>query len=148
MRRALSDDLEVDDLELDDDPERVDVTAVHAFLSNDSYWARGRSLDEVQRLVRNASRVVGLYDGSRQIGFARVVSDGATIAYLADVYVLQPWRGRGLGVELVREAVEHGPHRGIRWILHTADGHDLYRQFGFVPPSDRLLVRETVPGTQ
>lgn len=140
MRRALS-----DDLELDDDPERVDVTAVHAFLSNDSYWARGR---EVQRLVRNASRVVGLYDGSRQIGFARVVSDGATIAYLADVYVLAPWRGRGLGVELVREAVEHGPHRGIRWILHTADGHDLYRKFGFVPPSDRLLVRETAPGTQ
>ncbi|MPZ66427.1 MAG: GNAT family N-acetyltransferase [Pseudonocardiaceae bacterium] len=128
-------------LELDDDPRRVDVAAVHAFLSIESYWARARTAATVQRLVHEASRVVGLYDGLRQIGFARVVSDGVAIAYLADVYVLGPWRGRGLGFELVREAVERGPHRDLRWILHTADGHAFYEKFGFEPPSDRLLVR-------
>jgi ribosomal protein S18 acetylase RimI-like enzyme len=127
--------------ELDDDPSRVDVDAVHAFLANDAYWAEGRPRDVVERLVREASRVVGLYRGARQVGFARAFTDGTTVAYLADVYVLPEARGRGLGVELVREMVENGPYRELGWILHTRDAHDLYRRFRFDEPSARVLER-------
>jgi GNAT superfamily N-acetyltransferase len=130
-----------DGLELDDDPARVDVDAVHDYLANDSYWARGRPRVSVERLVRDADRVVGLYDGARQVGFARAFTDGTTVVYLADVYVLPDYRGRGLGVELVREMVENGPYAGLRWILHTRDAHDLYRKFGFVDPSERVMER-------
>ena len=119
MRRRIG------ELELDDDPGRVDVDAVHRFLST-SYSAEGRQREVVEDLVRGAARVVGLYDGERQIGFARVVSDGHTLAYLADVYVLPEYRGRGLGLELVREAVDGGPQAGFRWLLHTRDMHGLY----------------------
>ena len=128
-------------LELDDDPTRVDVEEVHRFLSTESYWARGRSRDTVERLVREADRLVGLYDGERQIGFARVVSDGVAFAYLADVYVLPAYRGRGLGIELVRETVEEGPYLGCKWLLHTSDAHGLYRKLGFGAPSERLMER-------
>jgi GNAT superfamily N-acetyltransferase len=131
-----------DGLVLDDDPERVDVGAVHDFLANESYWATGRPHELVDRLVREADRLVGLYDsGGRQIGFARAFTDGATLVYLADVYVLPEYRGRGLGAELVREIVENGPYAGLRWILHTRDAHDLYRRFGFAAPSERVLER-------
>jgi ribosomal protein S18 acetylase RimI-like enzyme len=136
MRRALA-----SGIELDDDPARVDVDAVHDFLSNHSYWAEGRDRETVVRLVRTAQRVVGLYDGGRQIGFARVVSDDASLAYLADVYVLPEYRGLGLGVELVREAIEHGPYARRRWMLHTRDAHELYRRFGFGKPTERLMER-------
>jgi ribosomal protein S18 acetylase RimI-like enzyme len=95
-----------DGLELDDDRSRVDVDAVHDYLSNVSYWARGRSRAAVELTIRNAARLVGLYDDPRQVGFARVLSDGVHIAYLCDVYVLEGYRGRGLGVALVRETVE------------------------------------------
>jgi GNAT superfamily N-acetyltransferase len=134
-----------DGIELDDDAGRVDVDAVHDFLANHSYWARGRPRDTVERLVREAQRVVGLYDGERQIGFARAFTDGASLVYLADVYVLPEFRGRGLGVELVREMVENGPLRGVRWILHTRDAHDLYRKVGFGDPSERVMER-VAPG--
>lgn len=130
--------------ELDDDPARVDVWEVHRFLAEDSYWAKGRARDVVERLVREASRVVGLYAGDRQIGFARTVSDGVAFAYLADVYVLPEFRGQGLGIELVREAVESGPFSGCRWMLHTSDAHALYERFGFHRrPSDLLMVRDS-----
>lgn len=133
MRRDLG-----DGYELDDDPERVDAAAVHAFLSERSYWAAGRTLDAVEQLLRDSYRVIGLYHGGEQIGFARVVSDGSVVAYLADVYVLAEHRGRGLGVELVREAVVNAaPVR--RWLLHTRDAHALYAKFGFGPPSDRVM---------
>ena len=137
MRRALA-----GGFELDDDRERVDVDEVHRFLSEESYWARGRPRETVERLVREASRVVGLYAGERQIGFARVFTDGVSIAYLADVYVLSEFRGRGLGVELVREIVEGSPFADRKWLLHTADAHALYARFGFGPPSERVLERQ------
>jgi ribosomal protein S18 acetylase RimI-like enzyme len=128
--------------ELDDDPSRVDIDEIHRFLSTESYWAVGRSREVVERLVHEATRVLGLYaaDG-RQVGFARVVSDGLAIAYLADVYVHPHFRGRGLGVELVREAVVNGPQADVRWILHTDDAQTLYEKFGFGTPSDRLMER-------
>jgi ribosomal protein S18 acetylase RimI-like enzyme len=137
VRRALA-----DGLELDDERARVDVDAVHAFLAGESYWASGRQRETVERLVWEAQRVVGLYDGEKQVGFARAFTDGATLVYLADVYVLPAYRRRGLGVELVREIVEHGPYAGLRWILHTQDAHDLYAKFGFAKPSERLLERD------
>ncbi len=136
MRRGLP-----DGFELDDDPGRVDVDAVHRFLSEESYWAAGRPRETVERLVREAARVVGLYKGGEQVGFARAVSDGVAVAYLADVYVLPEHRGRGLGEELVREMVERGPYAQVRWLLHTRDAHELYGQFGFGAPGERLMER-------
>jgi predicted N-acetyltransferase YhbS len=127
--------------ELDDDPVRVDVDAVHDYLANDSYWAAGRPRETVERLVREATRVVGVYADDRQVGFARAFSDGVSLAYLADVYVLPDHRGRGLGIELVREMVEHGQLVGVKWMLHTSDAHDLYRRFGFDAPSERVFER-------
>ena len=136
MSRSLG-----DGLELDDDAGRVDVAAVHDYLANHSYWAEGRPYDVVERLIREAQRVVGLYDDGRQVGFARAFTDGAALVYLADVYVLPDYRGRGLGVELVREMVENGPYAKLRWILHTRDAHGLYRKVGFAEPSERLMER-------
>ena len=120
MKRALA-----GGFELDDDPARVDLDAVWAFLSTEAYWGRERSRNEVERQVGEASRVIGLYREGRQVGFARVVSDGR-LAYLADVYVLAEQRGRGLGTELVRAAVDEGPQRNLRWLLHTMDARGLY----------------------
>jgi GNAT superfamily N-acetyltransferase len=128
-------------VELDDDPARLDLEVVHAFLTS-AYWAEGRSRETVERLVTSASRVVGLYEGDATIGFCRVVSDGETFAFLMDVFVLPDHRGRGLGVELVREAVDNGPHRDLRWHLGTSDAHGLYRRFGFEPADpERQMVR-------
>ena len=128
-------------IELDDDPGRIDVAAVHDFLANHAYWAEGRPYEVVERLVREAQRVVGVYDGDRQIGFARAFTDGVALVYLADVYVLPEYRGRGLGIELVRTMVEDGPYAELRWILHTRDMHRLYARFGFEEPSERVLER-------
>ena len=137
MRRTLA-----NGLELDDDAARVDVDAVHDFLANHSYWAAGRPREVVERLIRDAARVVGVYDGDRQVGFARAFTDGAALVYLADVYVLPEYRGQGVGVELIREIVEHGPYTHLRWMLHTRDAHSLYRRFGFGPPSERVMERQ------
>jgi len=131
--------------DLDDDPARVDLGAVHRFLDQESYWARGRPRDIQERLVREADRVVGLYHGDRQVGFARVVSDGVAIAYLADVYVEAEARGRGLGTEMVREAVDGGPHANLGWVLHTEDAHGLYAKLGFRPPGPRVMERAKRP---
>jgi GNAT superfamily N-acetyltransferase len=138
VRRPLG-----DGLELDDDPDRVDRAEVHRFLSEVSYWARGRPRATQDRLIAEASRVVGLYDGGRQVGFCRAFSDGVSVAYLADVYVLDDYRGRGLGEELVREMVDRGPLRDVKWFLHTTDMHPLYRKLGFEEPSYKVLERRS-----
>jgi len=126
--------------ELDDDADRVDLDAVHDFLANHSYWAAGRPRETVERLVREATRIVGLYHRGRQVGFSRAVTDGVSFAYLADVYVLPEHRGRGLGEAMVREMVEDGGWN-VRWLLHTGDAHSLYRRVGFGDPSPRLMER-------
>ena len=136
MRRALS-----DGYELDDDPERLDVDLIHRYLSEESYWAAGRPRDVVEASIAGSARVLGLYHDGRQVGFARMISDGATRAYLADVFVLPEARGRGLGVQLVREAVESEPYADIPIVLHTLDAHALYERFGFGPPSERVMER-------
>jgi len=130
-----------DGYELDDDRGRVDVDAVHAYLSEEAYWALGRPRSEVERLVREAQRVVGLYKDGAQIGFCRATTDDMSFAYLADVYVLPEHRGRGLGVELVREMVDNGPYASRAWLLHTRDMHRLYAKLGFGVPGERVMER-------
>jgi GNAT superfamily N-acetyltransferase len=133
--------------ELDDDPARIDVAAVHRFISEQSYWAPGRPYEEQERLVREAARVVGLYHDGSQVGFCRAVTCfGLPFVYLADVYVLAEHRGRGLGVELVRDMVEGGLYRHEAWMLHTGDAHGLYRRFGFDTPGPRAMARPAAGG--
>jgi GNAT superfamily N-acetyltransferase len=137
VRRELA-----DGYELDDDPSRVDIDTVHRYLSEKSYWAKGRPRQEVQRLVEEATRVVGIYapDGS-QVACCRVASDGAAFAFLGDVFVLEGHRERGLGREMVAEAVERGPQSNLRWFLGTDDAHGLYAGYGFGRPSERIMER-------
>ena len=132
-----------DGLELDDSKERIDRDEVHRFLAEVSYWAMGRSRETQDRLIDEAARIVGLFDGVRQIGFCRAASDGTSFVYLADVYVLEEYRGRGLGEELVREMVENGPLGNLRWILHTTNMHGLYRKFGFAEPDYKVMERRS-----
>lgn len=136
MKRDLG-----DGVELDDSKERIDRDEVHRFLSEVAYWALGRPRETQDRLIDEAARVVGLYDGDRQIGFCRAATDGTSFVYLADVYVLEEYRGRGLGEELVREMVENGELAHVRWLLHTQDMHSLYRKLGFEEPSYKVMER-------
>ena len=131
-----------DGYELDDDTTRVDVDVVHRYLSEESYWAAGRSRVVTEAVVANSARVVGLYHDGVLVGFARTVSDGHVHSYLADVFVLPDHRDRGLGRRLVAFAVDEGPLAGTRWLLHTADAHELYTKLGFEPPSKRVLERD------
>ena len=128
--------------ELDDDVGRIDREAVHRFISQDSYWANGRAREAMDGLIERAARNVGLYaPGGAQVGYSRTVDAfDAGLVYLADVYVLDDHRRRGLGQELVRFTVDEGPFAGRRWILHTADAHGLYEKLGFAP-GERLLER-------
>jgi GNAT superfamily N-acetyltransferase len=128
-------------LELDDDKSRVDRAEVHRYLSDESYWASGRSRETQDRLIDEATRVVGLYQGKRQIGFCRAATDGVSFVYLADVYVLEEYRGRGLGEELVREMIERGGLVHLKWLLHTSDMHPLYRKLGFDIPGPKVMER-------
>ncbi len=129
-----------DGYELDDERARIDVDAVHAFLTT-AYWSEGRTREVVADTVTSAARVVGLYHDGDQVGFARAISDRQTTAYLADVYVLDAHRGRGYGLALARFAVAEGPLAGLRWLLHTRDMHRLYARLGFGPASARLMER-------
>ena len=136
MKRELG-----DGFELDDDRERIDLVEVHRYLCDESYWAAGRPNETQERLVREATRIVGLYKDGRQIGFCRAVSDTNSFVYLADVYVLEEFRGRGLGEALVREMVEAEPLCRVRWLLHTTNMHPLYRKLGFDVPEFKLMER-------
>jgi len=137
-----------DGYELDDDPGRVDVETVHRYLAGDSYWAAGRDRDVTERLVDEATRVVGLYHGATLVGFCRAVSDGVTFAYLADVFVLTEHRGEGRGVALVEEMVRHGPLASVRWFLRTADAHGLYERFGFGAATPETMERPPPRGSR
>ena len=114
------------------DPGRLDVDAIHAYLSR-SYWAPGIPRDTVARSLPG-SIPFGLLHGRDQVGFARVISDRATFAYLCDVYVLEAHRGRGLGTWLMEAVVTHPDLQGLRrFVLVTRDAHGLYTRFGFTP---------------
>lgn len=128
------------DLVISTDPARIDVDLVHAFLST-SYWAEGRSRAVVEESIRN-SLCFGGYVGAAQVGFARVVTDFATFAYLADVFVVAQWRGRGISKRLVAEVLAHPRLGNLSFLLRTRDAHGLYSRFGFMHPPDpgRLMV--------
>ncbi len=116
------------------DPGRLDLRVIHRFLTEDSYWAAGVTLDRV-RLSIEHSLPFGLYLGGEQAGFARVVTDYTVFGWLCDVFVLEAHRGRGLGVWLVETALTHPELQDLRqWLLGTADAHGLYARFGFEPP--------------
>jgi GNAT superfamily N-acetyltransferase len=117
------------------DRARLDLDAVHGFLTN-SYWAKGIPREVVEQSIEN-SLCFGIYSGGggAQVGFARVISDFATYAYVADVFVLESHRGRGLGKALMECIMQHPALQGLRrWNLTTRDAHELYAAFGFVPP--------------
>lgn len=116
------------------DPARVDVDTVHAFLTN-CYWAQGIPKEVVARSIQH-SLCFGIYRREKQIGFARVISDFATYAYVGDVFVVEDHRGQGLGKWLMQCIMEHPRLQSLRrWSLVTRDAHPLYRQFGFRPLS-------------
>jgi len=117
------------------DPARLDLDGIYAYLGN-SYWASGIPRDVFERSVRHAL-CFGVYEGARQVGFARVVTDFATVAYVGDVFVLEAWRGRGLSRWLMEVVMAHPELQGFRrWILLTRDAHGLYTKFGFTPLGD------------
>jgi GNAT superfamily N-acetyltransferase len=112
------------------DPARLDLEAVLDMLSR-AYWARGRPRERTERALKN-SLVFGLYDGPRQIGLARVVSDYAIFAYLCDVYIHEEYRAHGLGQWLIETVMAHPDLQGLRrWALATSDAHGLYRKYGW-----------------
>lgn len=125
---------------LDDDRDRIDVDAVHAYLTR-AYWALGRPREVVAGHVRRSARVVGLYQHGAQVGFSRIESDGVSFAWLFDVYVLPEHRGRGYGIELARFAVDEGPHKDLRFMLHTRDAFTLYERLGFATAGPRAMER-------
>ena len=113
------------------DKARLDVDSIQRFLAEESYWAQERTIEQTKTAIEN-SICFGLYLGERQIGFARVVSDKATFAYVGDVYVINEFRGRGLSKWLMNVIVGHQELQGLRrWVLATRDAHGLYRQFDF-----------------
>ena len=132
------------DYTISDDPTRLDLDAVHRYLSVDSYWAQGLPRAVFERSVAG-SLPFGVYDREgKQVGFARVVTDRATFAWLADVFVLPAHRGRGLSKRLMETILAHPELQGLRrFLLATWDAHGLYRQFGFEAPArpDRLMER-------
>jgi len=122
--------------EIDDDPGRLDVDAIHAFLARDAYWSAGIPRDVLSRAIAGSLNF-GLYRDRAQVGFARVVSDKATFAWLADVYVLPDHRCHRLGHWLVQAALDHPDLQGLRRIvLATSDAHQIYADCGFVPLAD------------
>ena len=126
------------------DRERLDIDVIHGFLST-SYWATGRSRERVARSIER-SLPFGLYHAQEQVGFARVVTDYVVVAYLADVFVLESHRGKGLGRWLVDVVTSHSDLKSVRrWILGTRDAHDLYRQFGFTDPRPNIWMERFNP---
>ena len=117
---------------ISDDKSLLQPALIHQFLTN-SYWAKDIPLATVLRSIEN-SICFGVYDGQQQIGFARVVSDKSTFAYLADVFILEAYRGKGLSKRLIKYILDHPALQGLRrWMLATRDAHDLYAKFGFQP---------------
>jgi N-acetylglutamate synthase-like GNAT family acetyltransferase len=122
------------------DPAHLDIELIHSFLSN-SYWATGIPREVVERSIAN-SLCFGVYEADKQVGFARVITDYATFAYLADVLIIESHRGRGMSKFLMECIVKHPELQGLRrWTLATRDAHDLYARFGFRPLSkpDRFM---------
>ena len=124
-----------DQFTISTDPSRLDIDIICDFLKR-AYWANTRPRERTERAIQN-SLVFGVYDGNKQIGMARVVSDYSIFAYLCDVFIHEDFRGHGLGKWLMQTMLEHPDLKHVRrWLLATDDAHGLYRQFGFEPLAD------------
>ena len=136
------------DYEISTDPDRLDLDAIHRYLSEEAYWSLGIPRETMERSFAG-SVCFGLYQGAGQAGFARVVTDRAVFAYLGDVFVLAPHKGQGLGKWLIESLLSHPDLQGLRtFILGTTDAHALYERFGFsVPPPERRqwMTRSVLP---
>lgn len=133
-------------MEISTERARMDVETIHRFLNEESYWAEGVPRDLVERSIAH-SLCFGAFEDGRQVGFARVVTDFATFAYLADVFVLASHRGRGVSKRIMEAVMTHPDLQGLRrWHLVTGDAHGLYAQFGFTlleaPERHMSLVRK------
>ncbi len=119
-----------EDIEISTDKSRLDIDIIYGFLS-ESYWAKGRPLKVIEKSIEN-SLCFGVYLNSRQIGFARVVTDYATFAWLADVFIIENHRGNGYSKKLLEAILLHPEMKNLkRWLLATKDAHTLYNKFGF-----------------
>lgn len=113
------------------DKNLLDINLIHNFLSNESYWAKGISKERIKKVIEN-SFCFGIYKDNKQIGFARVVSDLSSFAYLADVFVLKDYRGKGLASLLIKTILGYDNFKSIRrWLLATKDAHEIYKKLGF-----------------
>lgn len=130
------------DLRISTDSAEFDIGMIHRFLAEESYWAQGLSRALLERGIAH-SLCFGGFVAGRQVAFARVVTDRATFAHLKDVFVLEPFRGRGYGVALIKAIVMHPELQGVTMTLATKDAHELYGRFGFTPHPhpERQMVR-------
>jgi N-acetylglutamate synthase-like GNAT family acetyltransferase len=127
---------------ISDDKSKLQLEVIHQYLANESYWAKNIPLSTVTKSIEN-SLCFGVYWNNKQIGFARVITDCATFAYLADVFVLEPHRGKGLSKKLMQYILQHTDLQGLRrFMLATQDAHSLYEQFGFIPVSNPQNIME------
>jgi len=118
-------------IEISTDQEQLDIDLIHRFLSEESYWANGIPLDLVERSIEN-SLCFGAYEGGRQVGFARVITDYATFGYIADVFVVGSHRGQGIARQVMSAIKDHPDLQRLRrWQLRTREAHTLYAEFGF-----------------
>lgn len=124
------------DFYISTDKSKLDLDSIHDFLSNKAYWCLNIPKEKVQIAIEN-SLCFGVYQKEKQIGFARVITDFSTIAYLGDVYISEDYRGKGLSKWLMETIMNHKDLQGLRrWILLTGDAHELYRQFGWTNIAD------------
>ncbi len=132
--------MDENEYEISTDRKRLDLAMIHDFLSNRSYWAAGIPFPVMKKSIENAL-CFGVYHQGKQVGFARVVTDYATTAYVGDVFIIEPYRGRGLGKRLVKAIIDHPELEGLRlWFLGTKDAHELYRKYGFKKVSETTLM--------
>lgn len=131
------------------DKTKLDIVAIHDYLSNRSYWGQGRTIEIVQKSIDH-SLCFGMYDKDNHlVGFARVVTDYTVFAYLMDLFILEPYRNCGLGKMLVNHIVNDAAFKNILfWRLDTKDAHELYRKYGFTEPAmpERMMERRKVAG--
>jgi len=130
-----------DDFIISTDKTKLDVVLIHHYLGTESYWAKNIPMQIVEKSIEG-SFCFGIYHSDKQVGFARVITDHATFAYLADVFVIEKYRGRGLSKWLMEVIMDHPGLQGLRrWLLATKDAHGLYAQFGFTPldKPDRIM---------
>ncbi len=132
--------MDENEYEISTDRKRLDLAMIHDFLANRSYWAAGIPFPVMKKSIENAL-CFGIYHQGKQVGFARVVTDYATTAYVGDVFIIEPYRGRGLGKRLVKTIIDHPELEGLRlWFLGTKDAHELYRKYGFKKVAETTLM--------